>query len=146
MSLHFYSADERFQVVSRVNPAIEGAKCRDRGLGKQDVLRSPSHEPIRWRHVSWSRRSPDRDVKEQSRWGWLFYRRVKTDKTFYRPMNRVVHTHIKSIMPENPVPDDPVLLGGSARPNARFQELCQLAGIRPRTIIETGKEESWLLK
>ena len=27
-----------------------------------------------------------------------------------------------------------------------FQELCQLAGIRPRTIIETGKEESWLLK
>ncbi len=106
----------------------------------------PCHEPIRWRHVSWSRQSPDRDLKEQSRWGWLFYRRVKTDKTFYRPMNRVVHTHIKSIMPENPVPDDPVLLGGSARPNARFQELCQLAGIRPRTIIETGKEESWLLK
>lgn len=59
------------------------------------------HEPILWRHVSWDRQSPDRDVKEQSPWGWLFYRRIKTDKTFYRPMNRTVHTHIRSIMPEN---------------------------------------------
>ena len=46
------------------------------------------HEPILWRHVSWDRQSPDRDAKEQSPWGWLFYRRIKTDKAFYRPMRR----------------------------------------------------------
>lgn len=85
-------------------------------------------------------------MKETSRWGWLFYRRVKTGKPFYRPMNRVVHAHIKSIMPENPIPDDPVFLGGSARPNVRFQELCEIAGIKPRTNVETGTEEPWLLK
>ena len=33
-----------------------------------------------------------------------------------------------------------------ARPTARFQELCALAGIRPRTNIETGAEEPWELK
>jgi hypothetical protein len=60
---------------------------------------APCHEPILWRHVSWSRQSPDREVKDQSPWGWLYYRRVKTGKAFYRPMNRVVHVHIKSIMP-----------------------------------------------
>ncbi len=64
---------------------------------------APFHEPILWRHVSWSRQSPDREVKERSRWGWLFYRRVKTGKTFCRPMNRVVHAHIKAIMPESPI-------------------------------------------
>ena len=51
---------------------------------------APAHEPILWRHVSWGRLSPDREVKELSRWGWLFYRRVKTGKAFYRPMNRAV--------------------------------------------------------
>ena len=81
-----------------------------------------------------------------SPWGWLFYRRVKTGKTFYRPMNRVVHTHVKSIMPENPVPDDPVFLGGGSRPNARFQELCNLAGIKFKTNVETGEDEPWELK
>lgn len=74
---------------------------------------APCHEPILWRHISWSRQSPDREVKEQSPWGWLFYRRVKTRKAFYRPMNRVVHAHIKSLMPENPSPDAPIFLGGS---------------------------------
>jgi hypothetical protein len=83
---------------------------------------APFHEPILWRHVSWDRQSPDREIKEQSRWGWLFHRRVKTGKAFYRPMNRVVHAHIKSIMPGNPHPDAPVFLGGGARPNARFPE------------------------
>ena len=98
------------------------------------------------RHVSWNRQSPDGEMKETSRWGWLFYRRVKTGKPFYRPMNRVVHAHIKSIMPGNPAPDEPVFLGGSARPNVWFQELCEIAGIKPRTNVETGKEEPWLLK
>ncbi len=106
----------------------------------------PAHEPILWRHVSWGRQSPDREVKEVSRWGWLFYRRVKTGKAFYRPMNRAVHTHIKSVMPPDLRPDEPVFLGGGARPNARFQELCELAGIGPRTNVETGRAEPWELK
>ena len=100
---------------------------------------APFHEPILWRHVSWDRQSPDREVKEQSPWGWLFYRRVKTGKSFYRPMNRVVHAHLRSIMPENPHPDDPVFLGGGARPNPRFRDLCDLAGIKPKSNPETGK-------
>ena len=35
--------------------------------------------------------------------------------------------------------------GGGARPNARFQRLCELAGARPRprTNVETGEDESW---
>lgn len=28
---------------------------------------APAHEPILWRHVSWGRQSPDREVKETSR-------------------------------------------------------------------------------
>jgi hypothetical protein len=107
---------------------------------------APFHEPILWRHVFWRRQSPDRDLKENSRWEWLFYRRVKTGKALYRPMNQVVHAHIKSLMPENPEPDLPVFLGGSCRPNARFEELCRLAGIRPRTNAETGADEAWELK
>ena len=30
---------------------------------------APFHEPVLWRHVSWGRQSPDREVQEQSRWG-----------------------------------------------------------------------------
>ncbi len=61
-------------------------------------------------------------------------------------MNRVVHAHIKSIMPENPAPDDTVFLGGGSRPNARFQELCDLAGIKQKADVETGQPEPWELK
>ena len=61
-------------------------------------------------------------------------------------MNRVVHAHLKSILPENPRPEGPVFRGGGARPNARFQELCELAGTRPRTDVETGVEAPWELK
>lgn len=32
-----------------------------------------------------------------------------------------------------------------ARPNARFQELCELAGIAPRANVETGRPELWEL-
>jgi hypothetical protein len=99
---------------------------------------TPAHEPLLWRHVSWDPQSPDREVKEQSRWGWVFYRRVKTGKAFHRPMNRAVHAHIRSIVPDNPHADAPVFLGGGARPNARFQELCRLAGVQPRTNVGTG--------
>ena len=102
---------------------------------------APSHEPILWRHVTWDPQSPDRELKERSKWGWLFYRRVKTGKAFCRPMNRVVHAHLKSILPTTLDPKAPVFLGGGARPNARFQNLCTLVGIRPRTNVETGAEE-----
>lgn len=107
---------------------------------------TPEHEPILWRHVFWDRQSLGGQSKEQSRWGWLFYRRVKTGKGFYRPMNRVVHAHVKSIMPENPQADDPVVLGGGSRPNARFQELCAFAEIKPKKNAETAEDEAWLLK
>lgn len=97
--------------------------------------------------------NPDRTVNKARehlravlRWGWLFYRRVKTGKAFYRPMNRVVHAHLKAIMPAAPRPDGPVFVGGGARPNARFHGLCELAGIKPRPNIETGKDEPWELK
>lgn len=117
------------------------------GLDTGTVWKSMlDHEPILWRHVSWSRQSPDGESKEESPWGWLFYRRVKTGKVFYRPMNRVVHAHIKSIMPENPQPGDPVFVGGGSRPNNRFRELCNLAGIKPKMNIDNGKEEAWVLK
>jgi len=61
-------------------------------------------------------------------------------------MNRVVDSHMRSIAPENPQPDAPVFLGGGARPNARFRELCILAGIKNRKNIETGADEAWELK
>ena len=83
------------------------------GVDTGTVWRStPAHEPILWRHVIWDRKSPDREAKERSPWGWLFYRRVKTDKAFYRPMNRVVHAHLKSLMPEDPAPRRPRLPRG----------------------------------
>jgi integrase len=106
----------------------------------------PEHEPILWRHISWNRESPDREIKEQSPWGWIFYRRLKTDKAFYRPMNRVVHAHIKGLMSENLDADQPVFIGGGARPNERFRALCDLANIKPKTNFETGKDEPWVLK
>jgi hypothetical protein len=84
--------------------------------------------------------------RDTLRWGWLFYRRVKTGKSFYRPMNHVVHAHLRRILQEDSSPDATVFLGGGARPNARFQELCALAGIRPRTNVETGSDEPWELK
>jgi hypothetical protein len=114
------------------------------GVDTGTVWRStPAHEPILRRHVSRDRRSPDRSIKKPSPWGWLFYRRVKTDKAFYRPKNRVVHAQIRSVMPVDPRPDVPVFRGGGARPDARFQALCKLAGIRPGIAIETGAEERW---
>src|SRR6516164_3585034 len=58
----------------------------------------------------------------------------------------IVHAHLRSIVPERVDPDACVFLGGGARPNARFQQLCALAGIRPRMNVETGSEEPWELK
>jgi hypothetical protein len=102
----------------------------------------PYHEPILWRHVSWERHSPDREIKESRPWGWLFYRH----KTFWRPINRTVRLHFRNIMPDNPDPDSPVFLGGGTRPNNRFRVLCDLANIRPKTSIDTGEQRPWVLK
>jgi hypothetical protein len=105
-----------------------------------------AHEPILWRHISWARESPDGQAKVQSRYGWIYYRRVKTGKTFYRPMNRVVHAHLRSIADDALDPDSDVFLGGAARPNARFKKLWQLASVKPKSDIETGETKPWLLK
>ena len=61
-------------------------------------------------------------------------------------MNRVVHQHLRSIMPKSREPNDPVFRGGTSRPNATCVTLCQLAGIRPKLDIETGQKVSWHLK
>ena len=61
-------------------------------------------------------------------------------------MNRTVHAHIRGIMPDNPHPHSPVFLGGGARPNRRFQRLCELAGLNPKKDVETGEEKRWHLK
>ena len=61
-------------------------------------------------------------------------------------MNRTVHAHVKSLLPSRLDPEAPVFLGGGARPNARFQNLCELAGINPKKNIETGENDPWLLK
>jgi hypothetical protein len=61
-------------------------------------------------------------------------------------MNRVVHAHIRSIAPADPDPNGRVFAGGSARPNARFKQLCELAGVRPKSDVESGVESPWLLK
>jgi hypothetical protein len=53
--------------------------------------------------VTWRSKPPNGQGKE-CRYGWLFYRRVKTQRQFHRPMNRVVHAHLKSIRPEKPQP------------------------------------------
>ena len=49
-------------------------------------------------------------------------------------------------MPEDFSPSDPVFLGGGSRPNSRFRQLCELAGIPLKSDIETGEEKPWLLK
>ncbi len=61
-------------------------------------------------------------------------------------MNRVVHAHLKNIMPDDVGPNDPVFIGGGSRPNVRFRELCGLAGIKPKTDVESGDEKPWQLK
>ncbi len=106
----------------------------------------PFHEPILWRYVSWERQAPNGEIKECSPWGWLFYRRVKTGKVFWRPMNRTLHTHLKSILPECPDLDAPVFFGGGTRPNNRFRNLCRLAGIEPKTSVDSGEQRPWVLK
>jgi len=116
------------------------------GVDTGTVFRSAGfHEPVLWRHVTWRPEPPNGQGKE-CRYGWMYYRRVKTQKQFHRPMNRVVHAHLKSIRPETPEPDEPVFAGGTSRPNKQFQQLCVLAGVKPKQDVETGEEKLWVLK
>ncbi len=110
---------------------------------------APFHEPLLWRHVTWDPQSPDRELKERSRWGWLFYRRVKTGKAFYRSLNHVVHAHLKSILPENLSPDAPCLPGRGSRGRTRgFPGACAPSPASSRgTNAETGVRRSpWELE
>ncbi|EMI16560.1 hypothetical protein RMSM_06516 [Rhodopirellula maiorica SM1] len=94
----------------------------------------------------WNHESTDRQSNLRSRYGWLFYRRVKTNKSFYRSMNRAVHVHLRSLEPPRLAPEEPIFFGGTARPNAVFKRLIALAGIRNKVDIETGIAKDWLLK
>ena len=94
---------------------------------------------------SWRPEPPNGQGKD-SRYGWLYYRRVKTNKQFYRPMNRAVKAHLKSLRLDECDPDQPVFHCGSSRPNEQFQHLCDLAGVKPKQDVETGEEKRWVLK
>lgn len=61
-------------------------------------------------------------------------------------MNRTVAAHLKSVMPNDPDPNGPMFFGGGSRPNRRFQQLCTLAGIKPKTDVQTGAATPWHLK
>ena len=43
-------------------------------------------------------------------------------------------------MPDNPDPNSPLFLGGGTRPNNRFRLLCNLAGIRPKSSLDSGEQ------
>ena len=70
--------------------------------------------------MSISLEAPNGQGKD-SRYGWLYYRRVKTQKQFHRPMNRVVHAHLKSFIPEMPQADAPVLTVEAHAPTNSFK-------------------------
>ena len=61
-------------------------------------------------------------------------------------MNRVVQAHLKSIRLDDPQSEHPVFDCGSSRPNAQFQLLCRLAGVKPKQDVETGEDKLWVLK
>mgnify|MGYP002623020945 CR=1 FL=1 len=141
---HYARQYEYCRVIFSLNRIY--AVVSNQGVDTGTVFKTAGfHEPILWRHVSWRRESPNGQGQE-SRYGWLFYRRVKTNKSFYRPMNRVVQAHLKRIRPADQQPDQPVFDSGSSRPNAQFQLLCRLAGVKPKQDIETGEDKPWVLK
>jgi hypothetical protein len=55
------------------------------GVDTGTIFKSAAfHEPILWRHISW-RPEPPNGQGRDSRYGWLYYRRVKTNKPFLPP-------------------------------------------------------------
>ena len=90
------------------------------GLDTGTIFNSAAfHEPILWRHITWQPEPPNGQGRE-SRYGWLYYRRVKTKKQFYRPMSRVVQVNLKSLRPDERQPDQPVFHCGSSRRTSSF--------------------------
>lgn len=110
------------------------------GVDTGTVFKSAAfHEPILWRHIDWRPEPPNGQGRE-SRYGWIYYRRVKTRKQFFRPMNRVVQVHLKNLVSDDREPNQPVFHAGSSRPNLLFQRLCDLADLKPKQDAVTGEE------
>jgi hypothetical protein len=87
------------------------------GVDTETVWRTkPAHEPIPWRQVIWDRRSPDREAKERSPWGWLLNRRVKTDKALYRPINRLCMPTSGALCRRTRAPEPPSSSGTARAP------------------------------
>ena len=149
ISRHSSSRDQGVGVIHSLSDIIGGQHWSYFSTTEVDtgtVFRSaPFHEPILWRHIYW-RPEPPNGQGRDSRYGWLYYRRVKTKKQFYRPMNRVVQAHLKSLRPDVVEPDEPISHSGSSRPNQQFQRLCELAEVKPKQDVETGEEKPWVLK
>ena len=106
-----------------------------------------STSPFLWRHVCWRPEPPNGQGKD-SRYGWLYYRRVKTKKQFYRPMNRVVKVHLKSLCARWIVEPDQAsvrLRHVRARMHSSSGS-ARLAGVKPKQDVETGEEKLWVLK
>lgn len=117
------------------------------GVDTQTVFRYAARgEPLRWKDIFWDRVAPTRQTKSESEFGWVFYRRTKTDKPFLRPMNREIHGHLRAIQSPTAKPDDVVFLGGSVRPCEKFQHLCRLAKLTPIVDPASGRKKPWQLK
>lgn len=108
----------------------------------------PDAAPLRWRDVfDGVEDSPIRHITDVSAFGWLLHVRKKSSKRFCRPMSREVALHLAEIRPPDFGPDEPVFgTSGGCRPNARFQELCKLAGIGPKLDPETFEPSPRVLK
>ncbi len=87
------------------------------GLDTGTIWKStPIHEPILWRHITWHQRAPDGGQKDSCRWRWIYFRRVKTGKTFYRPNEPSRPRTYSQHHAQSPEPNDPVFRGGGCRP------------------------------
>lgn len=104
--------------------------------------------PLKWSDVYWDPVAPDRSIKHECEWGWLYYQRKKTGRRFMRPMSREVNLHLASIRPADGVGNSPDVFAsaGGSRPCERFQELVALAKIENKLDFVTGAESKWTLK
>src|SRR5262249_56719607 len=81
------------------------------GVDTGTVCKSaPFHEPILWHHVTWDPQSPDRELKERSRWGWLFYRRGENRQKVYRPLDHQLAAPLQNNLAAPAPPRPPPLL------------------------------------
>ena len=104
------------------------------------------HEPILWRHVSWEQESPERQVKEQSRWGWLFYRRVKTQQgVLSTDEPRRARSHQKHHAGDL-IPTSRCSSVAGHGPTDDFDSCATSLESGPRRMWKPGKATPWLLK